>query len=215
MDRHSRGRIWAGDYFRELHSVNPQRGHPGGEGHCNDHFLGQHQRSMSDTIAEQKVLSKRIFLTPDEAAVDALRRITEAKYELGGVIYSDPSGRYMYSDPQGDQRTGSFRAEVRIPKNAKPVALYHTHPHMVEGEQKLSEMFSADDVKTANAMKLASYIRSMASGNIRKYHPGVTPTRPEGGSRFSRGRISEGELLDLAKIAGMMRDPLDIVRGTK
>lgn len=156
-----------------------------------------------DDLELQKVLAQRIFMTQDEAALDALSRIAEPKYELGGIIYQDKGGRFLYSAPQGDQKTGKFSATVSIPASAKVAGIYHTHP---EGHGD-PELFSPDDVRTADAMKLASYIKALSSGNVRKYMPGATSTRPlrAGGSILTRGqRVSEGEL---------MRDPLDIARG--
>jgi hypothetical protein len=134
---------------------------------------------MADELDYQKVLAKLIFQNPDDAAVSALNKISEPHYEMGGVVYKGKDGYFGYSEPQGDQRTGKFRAEARIPKSSTPVGIYHTHPGYGD-EKDLAEMFSADDVDVASKMKMLSYIRALNSGNIKKFEPGVTPVNTQG-----------------------------------
>lgn len=134
---------------------------------------------MSDGLDYQKVLAKLIFQNPDDAAVSALNKITEPHYEMGGVIFKDKQGFYSTSDPQGDERTGKFRAEARIPKSSTPVGIYHTHPGFGD-EKDLAELFSSDDVNVANKMKMLSYIRAMESGNIKKFEPGKSSVNTQG-----------------------------------
>jgi hypothetical protein len=172
---------------------------------------------MDEELELQKVLARRIFPNLDEAAVDALSRIKDTDYELGGVLFRDAKNFYSYSDPSGNAKTRQFEARVKIPPGQKLAGIYHTHPaqgmHDPEGER-----FSPNDVAIADAMKLVSYIKAIGSGNIRKYHPGVSKTRQHrdpNSKAGGRGKVSEGELLDIAKIASLMRDPLDIARGTK
>jgi len=148
---------------------------------------------MADGLEYQKVLAKLIFGSPDEAAVSALNKISEPRYEMGGVVYRDKYGNYSYSDPQGDERTGKFKAEASIPKSATPVAIYHSHPGY-GNEADLAENFSTDDVNVANKLKMLSYIRAMDSGNIRKFEPGVTSTQTAG-SGLRRSKQSSGDLI--------------------
>lgn len=146
-----------------------------------------------DELELQKVIAKMIFQSPDDAAIHALNKVTEPTYEMGGVVYQDPQGFYSHSDPTGNARTGKFTAEVRIPKAAKPIAIYHTHPGHGD-DAELSERFSSDDVKVANQMKMLSYIRAMESGNIKKYEPGKTSTDTQGVG-LRKTRDATGDLI--------------------
>lgn len=146
-----------------------------------------------DELEKQKVLAKLLFRTPDEAAIQALNRIEEPRNELGGVIYRDKQGYYSFSEPQGNERTGKFEAEVRIPKSATPAAIYHTHPGYGE-EAPLAESFSDDDIKMAKQLKLLSYIRAMDSGNIKKYELGKTKT-DDIGFGVHKGKSTLGDLI--------------------
>lgn len=144
-----------------------------------------------DELELQKVIAKLLFRSPDEAAIDALNKITEPTYELGGVVYKDKDGFYSYSNPQGDERSGKFKAEVRIPRSATPTAIYHTHPGYGDAAEP-AESFSPDDVKTADQLKMLSYIRAMESGNIKKYEPGKSKTESLGFG-VHRGKQATGE----------------------
>lgn len=148
---------------------------------------------MDDELALQKVIARLLFRSPDDAAVDALNKIQEPRYELGGVVYKDKNGFYSYSDPEGDERTGKFKATVRIPKSATPMGVFHTHPGYGE-DAKTAENFSSDDVKLADQLKMLSYIRAMDSGNIKKYEPGVSKTEFVG-SGLRGGKQSAGQTI--------------------
>lgn len=144
---------------------------------------------MSDDgeLAEQKVRAKRVFRSPDDAAVDVLNRIAESMYESGGVVYRDKRGQYSYSAPMGNQQTGKFEATAQIPQSAQLSAIYHTHP---DGPQ--SELFSPEDVNLARDRRLQSYIKVMKSGDIRRFDPKSSSTRPLSAREFNR-KVSEGE----------------------
>lgn len=143
-----------------------------------------------EKLEYQRVLAKMLFQTPDEAAIHALNKITEPNFEMGGVVYKDKHGFYSASDPQGDQRQSKFKAEVRIPKSATPYGIYHTHP----GVESTNEQFSPDDIKVANEMKMASYIRALENGKIKKYEPGKTSVKSSG-TGLSKGKLSDGDLI--------------------
>lgn len=148
---------------------------------------------MDDPLALQKVMAKLIFRSPDEAAISALNKIKEPTYEMGGVVYRDKDNYYSFSEPGGDERTGKFKVEASIPKSATPTAIYHSHPGYGDAAD-LAESFSPDDVKVADKMKMLSYIRAMASGNIKKYEPGKTKVDSVG-SGLNRGKQSQGEMI--------------------
>ena len=166
-----------------------------------------------DDLELQKVLAQRIFLNSDDAAIDALSRIAERGNEVGGVIYRDQGGRHMYSEPQGQKNSRAFSATVTMPKGSKVSGVYHTHPG-VGPEASLAEYFPQHDMDVADQLKVASYIRAMQSGNIRKYMPGVSPTRYKG-SGINRVKVSQGELLQQALAQELMRDPLEIAKNAK
>jgi proteasome lid subunit RPN8/RPN11 len=158
---------------------------------------------MEDELEEQKVLAKKMrefYSSADEAAVAALNKILENKYELGGVI-SQAGDRFYASDPMGDKKSATFTARVMIPKGEKPVGLYHSHPG-AEGEQ--ADLFSADDVDVANRMKMLSYIKILNSGDVKKYEPGRTKTRPL--SRSDRRTVSDGDLLKQEVLAKALQE---------
>ena len=148
---------------------------------------------MDEELAAQRVLAKRLrefFSSPDEAAINALNKIAEKKYETGGILYSE-GDKFYASEPQGQKKAGQFQAKVSIPAGAKLAGIYHTHPGRQDDSD--AELFSTDDVDVANRMKMQSYIRALDSGNIRRYDPGKSRTRPL--SRTDRRTVSEGELL--------------------
>jgi hypothetical protein len=58
----------------------------------------------------------------------------------------------------------SFKAS--LPAGTKKVALYHTHP-----KGKHSERFSSDDVETARAFSLPSFIGVIQTDEVRLYRP--------------------------------------------
>lgn len=170
-----------------------------------------------DELELQRVLAQRLFANPDEAAIHALNSINEQGYELGGGIFRDSAGRHTYSEPQGNKKTRTFEARLRIPPGTKLVGMYHTHP--ADGvDESAGRQFSQNDVEIANQLKLLSYIKTLSDGNVRKYTPGVTPTRSyrDPNSRTGgRGKVSDGELLRQALAAELMRQPTDILRVTK
>lgn len=158
---------------------------------------------MSDELEEQRVIAKKLrefFSDPNEAAVKSLAKIKDTRNELGGLIWQEPDGRYYASEPAGNERTRKFEVRVKLPKGAIPNALYHSHPP--EGDHDLEgELFSPDDVDIADRMKLASYIKAMASGNIRRYEPGKSKTEPaprSGSKSGGRGRVSRGDQIRAA-----------------
>ncbi len=146
-----------------------------------------------DPLALQKVIARLIFRTPDEAAVSALNKINDEKYETGGVIYKNGQGYYSFSEPKGSEDVGHFMAEARIPKSATPAAIYHSHPGY-GADEKMAENFSPDDIDVANKMKLLSYIRAMSSGNIKKFEPGKTKIESVG-SGARRQNLASGDLI--------------------
>jgi hypothetical protein len=134
---------------------------------------------VDDKLELQKVLAQLLFLSPDDAAIDALNKIKEPTYEMGGVIFKNEDGQYTYSEPQSRESRDKFKATVAIPKGSTPAAIYHTHTGYGKDAEP-AENFSPADVEVAKKMKMLSYIRAMESGNIKKYEPGKTHTQTVG-----------------------------------
>lgn len=137
-----------------------------------------------------EVLAMRIFLSPDDAAIDTLNRITEKNYEMAGGVIRDRAGFYSTTKPQGNKNPGAFEIDLRFPKSSKLVGLYHTHP----GEQLKADKFSHGDVEIAQQLKVLSYIRALEANKIFKFEPGVSNVRSEGSGTKSQ-KYSVGQML--------------------
>lgn len=113
------------------------------------------------------------FSTPDEAAIYALRQVPAITrlHERGGVVFAW-QGHYWFTSPAGGNN-GYSPGDLHflIPRGAKIVALYHTHP-----VGPLSTMLSPEDVQLANDKNWVSYVGMFQSNAIVRYVPHVTPT---------------------------------------
>jgi len=158
---------------------------------------------MDEELEAQRVLAKKLrefFSSSDEAAISALNKISDKQYETGGIIFSE-GDKFFASEPQGQKKAGQFQARVTIPAAAKLAGIYHSHPGRQDDSD--AELFSTDDIDVANRMKMLSFIKALDSGNIRKYEPGKSRTRPH--SRTDRRTVSEGELLKQQVIAAALQ----------
>jgi len=101
-----------------------------------------------------------LFVTQDEAAVDAIRHAWRTYPELrkganlqevGGWIYSQDIF-YTYAEPVIGESAGAMdvRRFSPVPNGTSPTAFYHTHPYGLPG---LSER----DSQTANSRGLSAY----------------------------------------------------------
>lgn len=79
----------------------------------------------------------------------------------------------------------SFRLSVKLAKGERLAALFHTHP----GSDSLAEKFSGQDVSTADALNVPSYILIVESHHVRVYEPKRTPTYHMGYAVISDGRL--------------------------
>lgn len=112
----------------------------------------------------------------DQAAVTALNKGGNTKdiREIAGAIYQNAQGQYCYSIPvQGKEEHFQFRAQTSPDQTM--VGIYHTHP----GRGDDAQIFSPDDVATANQLKMQSYIKALQSGVIKRYDPGISKVKPE------------------------------------
>ena len=132
------------------------------------------------------------YADAEQAAVAGLR-LAMARggvYEFGGAVV-EKDGAFYRTEPVSSGEEGHIRFAVDVPAGARLVAIFHTHPD--DGPQ--TRLFSWDDVNEAKKLGLTSYIGVMNDHVIRRFTPGVTPTRPytPSGSSLPRGRVSEGE----------------------
>jgi hypothetical protein len=96
------------------------------------------------------------------AALDKSKSLSET-IEYAGVIYAY-NGSYCFTQPVSSGSDHDFAVRARFP--GKLAGLYHTHPRADR-----SELFSARDVETANALGLPSYIAVIATAEIRSFDP--------------------------------------------
>lgn len=73
--------------------------------------------------------------------------------ECAGAIYETRDGQYHVTEPTLSPNDRHFTIRVRMPKDAHIVALWHTHDVAPN-----SELFSQDDINTANALNVPSYV---------------------------------------------------------
>ncbi len=125
--------------------------------------------------------------------MEILSTLPQGKKEYAGAIYAQegPQGllEYCYSTPvAGTQDNFAFAVEP----GRKLAALWHNH---IKGKD--SDKHSANDITVAGALKRPSYIRDDATGDVRKFEPGVTPTTTiqVPGSRAQREPAALGALV--------------------
>lgn len=114
------------------------------------------------------------FDTPAAAAVYALSQAMAAHSctETAGVVIW-AGGGYTLSVPV----TGTddrFTLRVALHAGERIVALWHTHPDC-EGAPNAG-IVSPQDIETATALRVPSYIGVQSTGVVKVYVPGVTRT---------------------------------------
>ncbi|MBI3564842.1 MAG: hypothetical protein HY079_06575 [Elusimicrobia bacterium] len=138
------------------------------------------------------VVESEAYASAEQAAVAGLRiaMARSGRYENGGAVVAK-DGSFYRTEPVSNGDEGHIRFAVEVPAGARLVAIFHTHPDA--GPQ--TRLFSQDDVAEAAKLGLTSYIGVMDDRVIRRFTPGVTPTRPytPPGSSLPRGRVSDGE----------------------
>lgn len=109
------------------------------------------------------------YETIDAAAAAGLALASatgQEDHEYAGVIYRRLDGSYCYTVPVSNGSDENFRIQVQIPTGSKLAGLYHTHPAFPESDQ-----FSESDINVAKAMHLPSFIKIIASGEIKLFDP--------------------------------------------
>lgn len=109
------------------------------------------------------------YETIDAAAAAGLALASgsgQEDHEYAGVVYRRLDGSYCYSVPVSNGSDENFRIQVQLPKGSKLAGLYHTHPIFPESDQ-----FSESDINVAKAMHLPSFIKIIATGEIKLFDP--------------------------------------------
>lgn len=109
------------------------------------------------------------FETLDSAAAAGLSIASVAgqeDHEYAGVIYKSADGSYCYTTPVSNGSDENFNIQAQIPTGSKLAGLFHTHPAFPESDQ-----FSEADINVAKAMHLPSFIKIIASGEIKLFDP--------------------------------------------
>lgn len=123
-----------------------------------------------------KCHASEAYPTQEAAAIAAVNACIDRStaFEYAGGIYQD-HGQFFYTVPysSGSERdVETFK--LRVPKSARLVALYHTHPMTgLPGDN--SEFISDADISTANNMGIASYVGILKTHKIVVYIPHITP----------------------------------------
>lgn len=141
----------------------------------------------------------------DEAANAFAATFPNVANETAGMIYKDTDGKFKYSTTTPGL-ADHFTLSALVPKGASLAAIAHSHPE----KDQLGQYFSADDLKTADQLKLPSYVRFLDANDTRVYRPGVTKTEriQMVGNKFGQ-LVAKGDPLAIAKaqIAELLAPP--------
>lgn len=112
----------------------------------------------------------------DEAATSALEASARLSclVEFAGAVYLK-DGKYFYTVPVSSgsaKHVAGYR--IAISSSAQLVAIYHTHPMNLGGDN--SEFFSSADIATATQMHVTSYVGVVKTRSVIRFRPGIDPT---------------------------------------
>lgn len=147
-------------------------------------------------MSDPTPLSSMAYPSSQDAAIAALNfvRHQAANREWMGAILREMGSKgadYRYTLPQAGN-ADNFDVKLSVPATDTLAALYHTHPPL---DARPSDVdFSPNDVATANALKVPSYIWVGYDGKARVYIPGKSPLYSD---REMGGSISPGEPVGL------------------
>ena len=131
----------------------------------------------------------RDFGSAEEAARAALSiaMARSEEHEYAGAIFR-LKGRYFYSEPVTNGQRKGCVYDAEAPAGSRLVGIYHTHP-----PHELDEYFSAEDVLTAQRLRVKSYLGVVAKGHVRVFDPArMQPSfiwRKEDYGRMSPGKL--------------------------
>jgi Domain of unknown function (DUF4329) len=124
---------------------------------------------LSLPVQAQELIGPTPSLIPTAWA--ALQPLTnkDGCIEYAGVIIREASGAYRYTTPV----TGTedhFTLKVFLYGGERLAGLYHIHP-LCAGK-KSDEMFSPNDIQTADRLNVSSFIWVGVDDSVREYIPG-------------------------------------------
>lgn len=133
------------------------------------------------------------YISLDGAAKACAALFPNGAGETAGVVFKDPAGQFLCSTTVPGS-ADHFEFRVGVPRGVSLGAILHSHP----GKDAYGQVFSPDDIKMANQLKLPSYVRFMDANDTRVYRPGVTATEkmPLAGNKFG-AIVARGDPLTL------------------
>ncbi|MBV8910479.1 MAG: hypothetical protein JOZ89_06940, partial [Gammaproteobacteria bacterium] len=116
------------------------------------------------------LLALAVFMTVDEAAIDALRRaaaLCDPHYECGGVVRA-VAGGFEASGITSSHRP--FGIDLELFYGPEVVADFHTHICSVHNKP-FADFFSQADALANQGLRTIGYMLSLCDWNIRRYDP--------------------------------------------
>lgn len=154
---------------------------------------------------------QRILIDPKSPKYDSLDEAAQAfaalfpngASETAGMLFKDADGKYVYSTTTPGS-ADHFELRAAFPQGVSLGAIVHSHP----GKDSYGQVFSPDDLKMADQLKLPSYVRFLDANDTRVYRPGVTPTEKMqlAGTLFG-AKVAKGDALVLPPAPPTMVEP--------
>lgn len=119
-------------------------------------------------VAELPTPEARGYADIETAAVAVLRQaatLSEGKVEYGGAVYKCGAG-FFPTEPVTSHLERAIHLRLQMPNTCTLAALYHVHPPL-PGSQRFSE----DDVNSARAFNVPSFIATLIDEQVRKFDP--------------------------------------------
>jgi hypothetical protein len=116
------------------------------------------------------LLALALFMTVDEAAIDALKRAAaecDPRYECGGVVRAVPGG-FEASVLTTSNR--AFGVDLELLYGPEVVADFHTHICSIHN-RPFANFFSPADALANEGLHTVGYMLSLCDWNIRRYDP--------------------------------------------
>jgi len=122
--------------------------------------------AMASSLPTSKPLDNPVaYSSMDEAAVAASTQAMQLSItnEYGGAVYLWDN-QYYYTTAVTENRDDAVNYQVTLPKAAKIVAMYHTHPM-----KPYANMFSDADMMIGKHLKVTMYVGVVSRHHVIKY----------------------------------------------
>jgi hypothetical protein len=116
------------------------------------------------------LLALAVFMTVDEAAIDALKRaaaVCDPQFECGGVVRAVPGGFEASGLTTSNK---PFGVDLELLYGPDVVADFHTHICSIHN-RPFADFFSQADVLANQGLHTVGYMLSLCDWNIRRYDP--------------------------------------------